>query len=143
MHARKDLAIDTEVAPDAGFVGDSGDITELLGNLMDNACKWCRSAVRVQVRLDPSRPPSQRLVIRVEDDGEGIVPADRARVTGRGVRADEQSAGHGLGLAMVADTVALYGGELVIGESPSLHGACLEIALPGRAPESLVVASVG
>ena len=143
VHARKDLAIDTEVAPDAGFVGDSGDITELLGNLMDNACKWCRSAVRVQVRLDPSRPPSQRLVIRVEDDGEGIAPADRARVTGRGVRADEQSAGHGLGLAMVADTVALYGGELVIGASPSLHGACLEIALPGRAPESLVVASVG
>ena len=143
VHARKDLAIDTEVAADAGFAGDSGDITELLGNLMDNACKWCRHAVRVQVRLDPTRPPAQRLVIRVEDDGEGIAPADRVRVTGRGVRADEQSAGHGLGLAMVADTVALYGGELVIGESPSLHGACLEIALPGRAPESPVVTSSG
>lgn len=143
VHTLKDLAIDTDVAAEAGFVGDSGDITELLGNLLDNACKWCRGAVRVQVRLEPSRPPSQRLVIRVEDDGPGIAPADRARVTGRGERADERPGGHGLGLAMVADTVALYGGELVIGESPSLHGASLEIALPGRPVESAVIISAG
>ncbi|HVN99135.1 MAG TPA: ATP-binding protein, partial [Steroidobacteraceae bacterium] len=108
---------------------------------IDNACKWCRGAVRVQARLDAARPPAQRLVIRVEDDGPGIAPADRNRVLGRGVRADERASGHGLGLAMVADTVALYGGELVVGESAALHGACLEVALPGRALESGVLTS--
>jgi two-component system sensor histidine kinase PhoQ len=132
VHSGKDLAIDTDIAPEAGFAGDRGDIMELLGNLIDNACKWCRSTVRVQVRLDAARPAGQRLVIVVEDDGSGIAPADRSRVLGRGVRADERASGHGLGLAMVADTVALYGGELAIGESALLHGASIEVALPGR-----------
>ncbi len=112
VHARKDLVIETEVAADAGFVGDRGDLTELLGNLLDNACKWCRGVVRVRACLDPARPAARSLVLRVEDDGPGIAPADRERVLGRGVRADERAPGHGLGLAMVADTVALYGGEL-------------------------------
>ena len=132
VHARKDLVIETEVAAGAGFVGDRGDFIELLGNLIDNACKWCRGTVRVQVRLDTAQPTARSLAIRVEDDGPGIAPDDRGRVLDRGVRADERAPGHGLGLAMVADTVALYGGELLISESPSLHGACLDIALPGR-----------
>ncbi len=133
VHSGKDLVIDADVAADAGFAGDGGDITELLGNLIDNACKWCRGMVRIQVRLDTARPMEQRLLIRVEDDGPGIAPEDRARVLGRGVRADERASGHGLGLAMVADTVALYGGELVVGESATLRGASLEVGLPGRA----------
>jgi signal transduction histidine kinase len=73
-------------------------------------------------------------VIRVEDDGAGIAASDRARVIERGARADELAPGHGLGLAMVADTTALYGGALVVGVSPVLHGACLEVSLPGRSP---------
>ena len=132
VHARKDLVIETDVAIEAGFVGDRGDLTELLGNLIDNACKWCHGIVRVQVRLEAARGPARNLAIRVEDDGVGIAAADRDRVVGRGVRADERAPGHGLGLAMVAETVALYGGELVISESPALHGARLEVALPGR-----------
>jgi two-component system, OmpR family, sensor histidine kinase PhoQ len=143
VHALKDLAIETEVAAGAGFVGDPGDLTELLGNLIDNACKWCRGRVRVQVRLEPGRPPAQALVIRVEDDGPGIAPEDRSRVQERGVRADERAPGHGLGLAMVADTVALYGGQLTIGVSAALRGACLEVALPGRALEADVLTSSG
>ena len=130
--ARKDLVIETDVAADAGFVGDRGDLLELLGNLLDNACKWCRSTVRVQARLDAVLPPARCLTIRVEDDGPGIAPDNRRRVLDRGVRADERAPGHGLGLAMVADTVALYGGELLISESPLLHGASLSLALPGR-----------
>jgi two-component system sensor histidine kinase PhoQ len=141
VHARKDLVIEAEVAPGAGFVGDRGDLLELLGNLIDNACKWCRGTVRIQARLDAVMPPGRSLTIRVEDDGPGIAPDNRARVLNRGVRADERAPGHGLGLAMVADTVALYGGELLISESPSLHGACLEIALPGRALEAGVITS--
>jgi len=143
VHSAKDLSIDAEIAPEAGFSGDVGDITELLGNLIDNACKWCRGVVRVQARLDATRPLAQRLVIHVEDDGPGIAPEDRNRVLGRGVRADERASGHGLGLAMVADTVALYGGELHVGESPTLHGACLEVALPGRALAASVLTSAG
>ena len=132
VHAHKDLVIETDVAADVGFVGDRGDLIELLGNLIDNACKWCRGVVRVQARLHPERPSAQCLVIRVEDDGAGIAPGDRARVIERGARADELAPGHGLGLSMVADTVALYGGTLVIGVSAELHGACLEASLPGR-----------
>jgi two-component system sensor histidine kinase PhoQ len=135
VHAHKDLAIEIEVSPGAGFVGDRGDITELLGNLIDNACKWCRSKVLVRVRLDAARPAAQSLNIRVEDDGTGIAVADRSRVLARGVRADERAPGHGLGLSMVADTVALYGGTLLISESATLHGACMEVALPGRVAE--------
>jgi two-component system sensor histidine kinase PhoQ len=132
VHANKDLAIEATVDANVGFVGDRGDITELLGNLLDNACKWCRSRVQIQVSVDARLPPEQSLQIRVEDDGPGIAPADRSRVLARGVRVDERAPGHGLGLAMVADAVAVYGGDLAIGDSTLLGGACLEIALPGR-----------
>jgi two-component system sensor histidine kinase PhoQ len=135
VHAAKDLVIETEVSTDAGFVGDAGDLTELLGNLLDNACKWCRGTVRASARLDPARSPALCLVLRVEDDGPGIAPADRARGRARGPRAAEPAPGHGLGLAIVADTVSLYRGELELGESARLHGACIALALPGRAPD--------
>ena len=143
VHAHKDLNIELDVGADAGFVGDRGDITELLGNLIDNACKWCRSTVRVQARLEPARSAAQNLIIRVEDDGAGIAVADRIRVLARGARVDERAPGHGLGLSMVADTVALYAGELQIAESAALHGASVEIALPGRLVESDVLTSSG
>ena len=132
VHARKDLRIDLDVPAGLGFVGDSGDIIELLGNVLDNACKWCRTRVTVAAQLDPARDPARRLAIVVEDDGSGIAPADRARVLERGVRADEQVPGHGLGLAMARETVALYGGQLFIDGSPALGGARLELRLPGR-----------
>ena len=132
VHARKDLRIDVDVAASLGFVGDTGDILELLGNLLDNACKWCRTRVAVSARLDPARALSRRLSIVVEDDGAGIAPDDRVRVIERGVRADEQVPGHGLGLAMVRETVALYGGRFYIDSSPALGGARVELQLPGR-----------
>jgi two-component system sensor histidine kinase PhoQ len=134
VHAQKDLIIETAVAPRAGFVGDRGDVMELLGNLLDNACKWCRGRVRLTIGLEPAR-----LLIRIEDDGPGIAAADRGRVLARGVRVDERAPGHGLGLAMVADTVALYGGELSISDSTELKGARLDIVLPGRLLETDVL----
>jgi two-component system sensor histidine kinase PhoQ len=132
VHARKDLRIDVDLAASLGFVGDTGDILELLGNLLDNACKWCRTRVAVSARLDPARELSRRLSIVVEDDGSGVAAADRTRVIERGVRADEQVPGHGLGLAMVRETVALYGGRFYIDSSPALGGARVELQLPGR-----------
>ncbi len=132
VHARKDLHIEIDLPPELGFLGDAGDIVELLGNVLDNACKWCRSRVLVRARLDPERPVQQRLSIVVEDDGTGIPAANRTRVIERGVRADEHVPGHGLGLAMVRETVGLYGGTLEIGGSIELGGARVELQLPGR-----------
>jgi two-component system sensor histidine kinase PhoQ len=131
VYARKDLVIELAVAPAAQFIGDRGDLTELLGNLLDNACKWCRTRVRFSATVDESAGPRERLCLVVEDDGPGISAVDRARVLQRGVRADEKVPGHGLGLAMVRDTVDLYGGRLMIDPSP-LGGARFTLRLPGR-----------
>jgi two-component system sensor histidine kinase PhoQ len=131
VYANKDLALELNVAPSAQFIGDRGDLTELLGNLLDNACKWCRSRVRLTATSDEGAGPRERLSLVVEDDGPGISAADRARVLQRGVRADETVPGHGLGLAMVRDTLDLYGGRLAIDTSP-LGGARFSLRLPGR-----------
>ncbi|HEY2416278.1 MAG TPA: ATP-binding protein [Steroidobacteraceae bacterium] len=132
VHANKDLRIELDVPALLGFLGDSGDILELLGNLVDNACKWCRSRIVITAQLDGTRAVSRRLSIVVDDDGVGIATPDRARVIERGVRADEHVPGHGLGLSMVRETVALYGGKLFIDASPTLGGARVELQLPGR-----------
>jgi two-component system sensor histidine kinase PhoQ len=132
VHANKDLRIEVEVPAQLGFLGDTGDVLELLGNVLDNACKWCRSRVVVSGLLDEARELPCRLSIVVEDDGAGIAPSDRVRVLERGVRADEQVPGHGLGLSMVRETVALYGGRLFIDASVGLGGARVELQLPGR-----------
>jgi two-component system, OmpR family, sensor histidine kinase PhoQ len=131
VYAGKDLSIELAIEREAQFVGDRGDFTELLGNVVDNACKWCRSHVRVGVVTDARASPRQRLILVVEDDGPGISEEDRARVLQRGVRTDESVPGHGLGLAMVHDTVDLYGGSLSIDMSP-LGGARFTLQLPGR-----------
>ena len=131
VYPHKDLSLELDVGAGSLFVGDRGDVTELLGNLLDNACKWCRSRVRLTARNDETARVRQKLVVTVEDDGPGIAAEDRPRVLQRGVRADENVPGHGLGLAMVRDTVALYGGGLDVDESP-LGGARFTVRLPGR-----------
>jgi len=131
VYANKDLAIEVSVADGSRFSGDRGDLTELLGNLLDNACKWCRSRVRLTARNDEGAHVRVRLIVTIEDDGPGIPEADRPRVLQRGVRADETVPGHGIGLAMVRDTVELYGGRLDVDASP-LGGARFTLRLPGR-----------
>lgn len=131
VYARKDLSLSVNVESGAQFVGDRGDLLELLGNLIDNACKWCQGQVRVNVSCDRDATPRQRLRVVVEDDGPGINESDATRVLERGVRTDESVPGHGLGLAMVRDTVDLYGGRLAI-ERSELGGARISLALPGR-----------
>ena len=131
VYASKDLSIELAIEPESQFVGDRGDFTELLGNLVDNACKWCRSHVRVTITSDEHAGARERLSLVVEDDGPGISEENRARVLQRGVRTDESVPGHGLGLAMVRDTVDLYGGSLSIDASP-LGGARFSLRLPGR-----------
>jgi two-component system sensor histidine kinase PhoQ len=131
VYGGKDLLFSTEVTPGAQFIGDRNDLTELLGNLLDNACKWARSRVRIEVSLDAQADSRSALALSIEDDGPGIKEADRARVLQRGGRADEATPGHGLGLSMVHDTVALYGGSLSIGAA-ALGGARFDLRLPGR-----------
>ena len=131
VYRNKDFSIEQAIAPEAQFSCDRGDLTELLGNLLDNACKWCRSRVLISVDLKPGGSGRETLQISVEDDGPGISEADRNRVFGRGVRADEKMQGHGIGLAMVRDTVELYGGTLTL-DTSRLGGARLSIQLPGR-----------
>ena len=132
VHASKDLSVEVRIAPGLQFVGDRNDLTEALGNVLDNACKWCRSLVRVSAGLGPSdggRNPLLR--ITVEDDGPGIPAELRASGPERGRRADERTPGHGIGLAMVRETCETYGGALALLTS-ELGGARIELQLPGR-----------
>jgi two-component system sensor histidine kinase PhoQ len=131
VHGRKDFTIELAVSPAARFVGDRGDLLESLGNLMENAAKWCKEKVRVASSFEADAPTTEQLCITVEDDGPGIAPRDRDRVLQRGERADELVAGHGLGLAMVRDMADAYGGRLEIAQS-ALGGASLLLRLPGR-----------
>jgi two-component system sensor histidine kinase PhoQ len=131
VYAHKDLMIEVVAPDEARFAGDRGDLFELGGNLLDNACKWCRSRVRIGARRELDSLGRARLRLTIEDDGAGVAPGDRQRVFERGARVDEQVDGQGLGLAMVRDIVALYGGELTIGDS-ALGGAQIEVVLPGR-----------
>src|SRR5512139_40626 len=130
-HAQKDFSLELSVPANVQFVGDRDDLMEALGNLMDNACKWCKARVRVTALLQAGVGAGQKLRVVVEDDGPGVPEADRARVLQRGARADEATPGHGLGLAMVRDMAEMYGGALTLGESP-LGGARVELRLPGR-----------
>ncbi len=131
VYARKDLSLELAVQADSEFVGDRGDLIEMLGNLLDNACKWCRQRVVLTVAVDPGAEARDNMTLTVEDDGPGISAENRARILERGVRTDETMPGHGLGLAMVRETVELYGGELSVETSP-LGGAKFALHLPGR-----------
>ncbi len=131
VYPHRDLLIEISAPEGAAFAGDRGDLFELLGNLLDNACKWCRSRVRVTATRLSTADVRTRLRITVEDDGAGIAIADRERILERGARADEQVEGQGLGLAMVREIVDLYDGTLEIGNS-TLSGALVTVCLPGR-----------
>jgi len=131
VYGNKDLLFETVIASGAQFIGDRADLTELLGNLLDNACKWTRARVRIEVAIEEGADTRTALRLTIDDDGPGIAEQDRARVLQRGGRADEATPGHGIGLSMVHDSVALYGGSMRI-ESSSLGGARFVLALPGR-----------
>jgi len=109
------------------FRGDAGDLIEIMGNLMDNACKYCRGRVRVTADMVSG---TDELRIAVEDDGPGIPAARRDALVGRRVRGDSRAEGQGIGLAVVADIVAAYGGKLEIGTA-ALGGARVVVRLPG------------
>jgi signal transduction histidine kinase len=134
MHPAKNLAIEYDIRIRGSLTSDRDDMLELLGVLMDNACKWARSRVSCTVM-----PWEQGFLLRVEDDGPGCDEPNLERIRVRGARLDEQVSGHGLGLSIAGDIVAIHGGDLVLGCSPTLGGFLAEAripAMPGSRPVS-------
>jgi two-component system sensor histidine kinase PhoQ len=117
VYKDKHPQIDLDIEPGVRFRGDIGDFMELSGNLLDNACKWCQNRVSLSVRRTPN---GLRMI--VADDGPGIPQEAADLLLKRGMRLDESAPGHGIGLAVVKDIAASYGGDITIGKSP-LGGA--------------------
>jgi len=124
------LELILKASPGIHLPWDREDMLELLGNLLDNACKWADS----QVELSVSQMPSGFL-IEVQDDGPGIPATERDQVFSRGTRLDEQTSGHGLGLGIVRDIVDAWGGEMQL-DTGTLGGLLVRIRLPGRTPKA-------
>jgi len=124
IYAARGLTIEVEVSPDHSIRGQREDLEEMLGNLLDNACKWASSKVKIQSVMQQGV-----VLLLVDDDGPGLDPGIRDQVLQRGVRADEAAPGSGLGLAIVRDLTELYEGTITLGESP-LGGLRASLRLP-------------
>jgi two-component system sensor histidine kinase PhoQ len=111
------------------FQGDEADLMEILGNLLDNAFKYCRQRVDVMASALGREGGRPRLSIAVEDDGEGIAEEKVELVLQRGRRADQHQPGHGIGLSVVDEIVRLYQGDMSIGRAPELGGASIRITI--------------
>jgi signal transduction histidine kinase len=139
IHRDRDIVIEVEADAAAKFRGERQDFEEMAGNLVDNACKWARSRVFIEVLVERAGGAGTRgggieggpmLRIIVDDDGRGLSPSERATVSRRGQRLDESKPGSGLGLSIVVDLAALYGGSLTLGTAP-IGGLRAELVLPG------------
>jgi len=118
------LQLNWQATPGLRLPWDREDLLELLGNLLDNACKWADSQVQLHISRD-----EEAYHLSIEDDGPGIDAAQREEVLSRGSRLDEQVAGHGLGLGIVRDIVEAWGGHLELTES-ALGGLHVKVMLP-------------
>src|SRR3954470_24661151 len=132
IHRDRGITIELAADPRAKFRGERQDLDEMVGNLVDNACKWAASQVSVEVLVEPpvEAGDGHRLRLIVDDDGRGLSEAERAQVSRRGQRLDESKPGSGLGLSIVVDLAALYGGSLALGNAPT-GGLRAELVLPG------------
>ena len=125
MFPGKALDIEVRIAAVDTLAADREDMLELLGNLLDNACKWANSKVLCSVSQHGGKTE-----LKVEDDGPGCSTEELKAIAGRGIRLDESVSGHGLGLSIVKDIVGLYGGDVSYGRSDTLGGFRAVIILP-------------
>jgi signal transduction histidine kinase len=132
IHRDRGIAIEVSVAPQARFRGERQDLEEMVGNLVDNACKWAASRASIEVLVELAAAPGASTMLRVivDDDGRGLSEEERAQVSRRGQRLDESKPGSGLGLSIVVDLAGLYGGNLTLGRAP-IGGLRAELLLPG------------
>jgi signal transduction histidine kinase len=124
LYADRALQIGVEVGAEVAVRAQREDLDEMLGNLLDNACKLAKSRIAVHAEVC-----SGSVCIAVEDDGPGLAAPLRTVVLQRGMRADEAAPGSGLGLAIVRDLAELYGGTISLGGSP-MGGVRAELRLP-------------
>ncbi len=131
IHRDRGIAIDIEAPRDTRFRGERQDLEEMVGNLVDNACKWAQSRVAVEVLPERAEAAGSTLRVVVDDDGPGLTATQREQVGAarRGNRLDETKPGSGLGLSIVVDLAALYGGALTLGTAP-IGGLRAELVLP-------------
>jgi two-component system sensor histidine kinase PhoQ len=122
IYRDKDLCFDVKVDAGAIFKGDEADLMEILGNVLDNACKAARHTVAIKITTK-----AKKLMIEIADDGKGIEKSQQDIILSRGGRADTYQAGHGIGLAIVNDLINSYQGQLTISNSTTLAGAAFTI----------------
>jgi two-component system sensor histidine kinase PhoQ len=123
VYREKRVTVDLELDPSASFTGDEADLTEILGNLLENAYKYCHHAVRVSVS---KAQHDDGVEISIEDDGPGIAAEQVDTLLQRGKRVDESIPGQGIGLSMANEIISVYGGQLVFAASP-LGGTLLRV----------------
>jgi signal transduction histidine kinase len=125
IFSEKGVTIDWDADDDLHFLGERQDLQELAGNVMENACKWCRSRIWVSAQ----DAGDDRLQLCIDDDGPGLLPEQRDEVLKRGARLDESAPGSGLGLSIVHELARAYGGKLAL--SQSRHGGLrIDLELP-------------
>src|ERR1700720_3153661 len=132
IYRDRSIVIEVDADAQAKFRGERQDLEEMAGNLVDNACKWAASRVFIEVLAGQPAEPGTTSMLRiiVDDDGRGLSAEERAQVSRRGQRLDESKPGSGLGLSIVVDLAALYGGSLSLGSAP-IGGLRAELVLPG------------
>jgi signal transduction histidine kinase len=124
LHADRGVSIAVRVPAGLFVRGQREDLDEMLGNLLDNACRWARTRVEATATADGTS-----IVIAVDDDGPGLDPQLYSQVLQRGVRADEAAPGSGFGLAIVRELAELHGGSIALDRSP-LGGLRATLRLP-------------
>jgi signal transduction histidine kinase len=128
VHQDRDLTIIVSHDGELRFRGEQQDLEEMVGNLLDNACKWARSEISLSAGV-PDEGRDDRVVITIEDDGPGLTKEQRKEVFSRGKRMDQSVPGSGLGLSIVEELVRVYGGQLTLGTAAS-GGLSAKLALP-------------
>lgn len=124
IHRDKNLAVEIDIDEDVVFKGEQQDLDDLVGNLLENASKWCKRRIRVTVRQ-----VREQLIVFVDDDGPGLKPEERDIAMRRGQRLDETAPGTGLGLSIVKELSEMYGGSFALEDSP-FGGLRAHLVLP-------------
>ncbi|ETC73500.1 histidine kinase, partial [Salmonella enterica subsp. enterica serovar Cerro str. 5569] len=128
VYQRKGVNISMDISPEISFVGEQNDFVEVMGNVLDNACKYCLEFVEIS-----ARQTDDHLHIFVEDDGPGIPHSKRSLVFDRGQRADTLRPGQGVGLAVAREITEQYAGQIIASDS-LLGGARMEVVFGRQHP---------